>query len=123
MKHVLGMMALLAVSGCGATSFDGNAYVPGGANGCYKKCEAAGMSMASFVYVGEFSTACVCALKPSPATPYPAYPPAYPQPSATVPQPAASSAGGETGALVGVSLAMRARADAQRSVAATTPRP
>lgn len=41
----------------------GDAHFPGGATRCFKQCEKAGMDMASFVYVGEYSTACACKLK------------------------------------------------------------
>src|SRR4051812_37495697 len=49
--------------GC-ATSFVGDAQFPGGAVGCFKQCQKIGMEMASFVYVGEYSSACACRLKP-----------------------------------------------------------
>lgn len=48
--------------GC-ATSFVGDAQFPGGALGCFKQCQKIGMEMASFVYVGEYSSACACRLK------------------------------------------------------------
>lgn len=53
-------------SGC-ATSFTGDAHFPGGARGCYAQCQAEGMVMASFVYMGEYSTGCVCAPASAPA--------------------------------------------------------
>jgi hypothetical protein len=52
----------LGAAGC-ATSFQGSAKFPGGPKGCYDRCSEAGMQMASFVYVGEYSTGCVCSLK------------------------------------------------------------
>jgi hypothetical protein len=54
--------ALSCLLGC-ATSFVGDAQFPGGAPGCFKQCQAGGMEMASFVYVGEYSSACACKLK------------------------------------------------------------
>ena len=54
----------LAVAGC-ATSFQGEAKFPGGPRACFKRCKAAGLEMSSFVYVGEYSTGCVCGLKAS----------------------------------------------------------
>jgi hypothetical protein len=51
-------MALLAL-GC-ATTFMGSPMFPGGARGCFERCHAEHMEMASFVYVGEYSTACAC---------------------------------------------------------------
>jgi len=46
-----------------ATSFVGDAQFPGGALGCYRQCQKIGMEIASFVYVGEYSSACACKLK------------------------------------------------------------
>lgn len=52
---------LLGLSGCAMpTSFEGEPKFPGGAAGCWKTCQAQNLEMASFVYVGEFSTACAC---------------------------------------------------------------
>ncbi len=48
-----------ATAGC-ATSFTGDAHFPGGARGCYDHCQGAGMQMGSMVYMGEYSSACVC---------------------------------------------------------------
>jgi hypothetical protein len=52
----------LFAAGC-ATSFTGDAQFPGGASGCKAKCETDGLTMESFVYAGEYSTACVCGPK------------------------------------------------------------
>jgi hypothetical protein len=42
------------------TSFEGEAQFPGGPRGCFDRCAQNNMDMGSFVYVGEFSTACAC---------------------------------------------------------------
>jgi hypothetical protein len=55
---VVGGFGLL-VTAC-ATSFYGDAMFPGGARHCWDKCRGLNLEMASFVYVGEYSTACVC---------------------------------------------------------------
>jgi hypothetical protein len=55
-------LAASCLLGC-ATSFIGDAQFPGGALGCFKQCQKIGMEMASFVYVGEYSSACACKLK------------------------------------------------------------
>ncbi|HEX7476747.1 MAG TPA: hypothetical protein VF331_02975 [Polyangiales bacterium] len=60
----LGLSLLLAACGC-ATSFEGSAYVPGERAGCEKKCNAQGLVMGSLVYMGEYSSACVCELPAS----------------------------------------------------------
>ena len=50
------------VLGC-ATNFTGDPHFPDGPHGCAARCSKDGMTMASFVYVGEYSDACVCAPK------------------------------------------------------------
>ena len=50
--------------GCATTAFAGAARVEGGPRGCYHKCRDQRMEMESFVYMGEYSTACVCRLRP-----------------------------------------------------------
>jgi hypothetical protein len=55
---------LLALPACTRpTAFEGEAKFPGGARGCYDRCAAEGLEMASFVYVGEYSTACACQMR------------------------------------------------------------
>jgi hypothetical protein len=56
------ILVAIMLSGC-ATAFVGDAKFPGGARGCYAKCAQNDMAMESFVYMGEYSTACVCGLK------------------------------------------------------------
>jgi hypothetical protein len=55
-------LSLFGLSGC-ATSFKGDAKFPGGPRGCYDRCEQAGLMMTNYVFVGEYSTGCVCSLK------------------------------------------------------------
>ncbi|HWL84542.1 MAG TPA: hypothetical protein VNO21_02000 [Polyangiaceae bacterium] len=50
---------LMVTVGC-ATSFTGSPHVEGGRAGCDAKCKGLGMSVAGFVYMGEYSSACVC---------------------------------------------------------------
>jgi len=50
---------VLVASGC-ATSFTGDAHYPGGARACFAKCASEQMQMSGFVYMGEYSSACVC---------------------------------------------------------------
>lgn len=54
--------ALVAISGC-ATSFTGDAHVPGGANGCQSACAAQGLDMAGMVLMGEYSDGCICKVR------------------------------------------------------------
>ena len=50
---------LLIAGGC-VTSFTGSAQVAGGRPGCERKCRSIGLEMQAFVFMGEYSTACVC---------------------------------------------------------------
>ena len=50
---------LLLAGGC-ATSFTGSARLEGGRPGCEQKCASIGLQMQAFVFMGEYSTACVC---------------------------------------------------------------
>jgi hypothetical protein len=54
------VLALVALSAC-ATSFTGSPYVEDGRQGCERKCKGQGMDVAGMVYMGEYSSACVCA--------------------------------------------------------------
>jgi hypothetical protein len=53
------ILAALSLVGC-ATSFTGNAHVENGRAGCEEKCKGQGMQVAGMVYMGEYSSACVC---------------------------------------------------------------
>jgi hypothetical protein len=57
----LALMAALApaTAGC-ATSFLGEAHVPGGARGCAAACQREGLVMSAYVIMGEYSSGCVC---------------------------------------------------------------
>ena len=63
-----GFLGLCTASCREPTSFRGEAQFPGGALGCFKQCQKVGMDMASYVYVGEYSTACACKPKIATAT-------------------------------------------------------
>lgn len=55
---VLGLALSLLGAGC-ATNFQGSAHV-GGAAACARRCSAQGMELAGIVYMGDYSSACVC---------------------------------------------------------------
>ena len=58
---LVGGLSSLGLASCTPpTAFEGSAQFPGGALGCFKQCQKVGMEMASYVYVGEYSTACAC---------------------------------------------------------------
>ncbi|HKU37387.1 MAG TPA: hypothetical protein VJR89_04550 [Polyangiales bacterium] len=52
-------LLLLGAAGC-ATTFTGSAMVEGGRSGCERKCSTIGLQMQAFVFMGEYSSACVC---------------------------------------------------------------
>jgi len=49
----------LSIAGC-ATTFSGSPHVENGRSGCESKCKGQGMEVAGMVYMGEYSSACVC---------------------------------------------------------------
>jgi hypothetical protein len=54
-------LGLVALGGCHEpTSFEGKAKFPGGVNGCRRQCASRELEMASFIYIGEYSSACAC---------------------------------------------------------------
>jgi hypothetical protein len=54
----LGTLAL-GLGSC-ATAFMGSPHVENGRAGCEAKCSGQGMAVAGMVYMGEYSSACVC---------------------------------------------------------------
>lgn len=54
---MIGMMG--GLTAC-VTSFQGSPHVEGGRQGCESKCKGQGMAVAGMVYMGEYSSACVC---------------------------------------------------------------
>lgn len=59
------MLSSLALSAGCPTRFTGNPTFSGGPRACYTRCLTENMRMASFVYMGEFATGCVCELDPA----------------------------------------------------------
>jgi hypothetical protein len=83
----------LTLMGC-ATSFTGSPHIENGRAGCEEKCKGQGMQVAGMVYMGEYSSACVCEV---------------PRGSASLSRREllVSSAGGAGGAAAGVMMQMR----------------
>src|SRR5260221_4442613 len=55
------LLVALCFGGCQPpTSFEGEAKFRGDVGGCRQRCLEQHLEMASFVYVGEYSTACAC---------------------------------------------------------------
>jgi hypothetical protein len=65
MRSLVFLSAITFLAACpGPTRFEGSAFFPGGPDGCAAKCASQpGLEMSSFIYAGEFSTACVCRSK------------------------------------------------------------
>lgn len=98
MRHavtLLGALALaLSLSGC-PTSFTGNAHVSDGKAGCERKCKQSGLRFSGMVFLGEYSSACMCEPKQASApsehsgasapAPLPAAPVSDPAPSTLPP--------------------------------------
>jgi hypothetical protein len=64
MKRIAKLASLLvfvaAASTACMTSFQGSPHVEGGRAGCERKCRGQGMAVSGMVYMGEYSSACVC---------------------------------------------------------------
>ena len=59
--RIVGCVTLMLCGSLGcATSFTGSAHVENGRAGCEDKCKGQGMQVAGMVYMGEYSSACVC---------------------------------------------------------------
>ena len=58
-RHSVVVSLAILVTGC-ATSFTGSPHVENGRSGCESKCKGQGMEVAGMVYMGEYSSACVC---------------------------------------------------------------
>lgn len=53
------LLSLGTLAGC-ATNFTGSAHIEGGRAACEQKCAGQGLAMTGLVYMGEYSSACVC---------------------------------------------------------------
>jgi hypothetical protein len=51
----------LTATGC-ATSFTGDPHIENGRSGCEAKCRGEGMALAGMVFMGEYTSGCVCAV-------------------------------------------------------------
>ena len=60
-RTFMALTLLMLVSAC-ATSFQGSAHIEDGRAGCEQKCAGQGLSMSGLVYLGEYSSACVCSV-------------------------------------------------------------
>ena len=96
--------ALTSLVGC-ATTFTGDPHVENGRAGCDAKCNAQGMATSGMVFMGEYSSACICEV------PRPAGAPA------AAPNSAGAAAGGAAGA-AGVILQMERARQQQQDAAA-----
>jgi hypothetical protein len=85
--------------GC-ATSFTGSPHIEGGRNGCEAKCRGQGMQISGMVYMGEYSSACVCEVPRTTGS--------------SGDRTLLGSAGGVSGGAVGVIMQMRRQQEQQQ---------
>ena len=85
-------VAAFVATGC-ATSFVGSAYFEGGRPACEAKCREQGMEAAGMVFMGEYSSACLCEV---------------PRPNGAPPRAVSSLAGAAGGGSAGVWMQMQA---------------
>jgi len=95
---------LVLFSGC-QTQFVGSAHID--ASACAGTCAASNLQMAGMVYLGEYSSACVCEI---------------PRPAAAPAAPASPAAMGAVGAAVGVVMQQRRAQQDQQNQNATMQR-
>lgn len=58
-REITALALVGLIAGC-ATSFTGSPHVENGRSGCESKCKGQGMEVAGMIYMGEYSSACVC---------------------------------------------------------------
>lgn len=61
MKFIKLPLFILFIGGC-ATNFTGSPHVEDGRKGCEAKCTSQGMEVAGMVYMGEYTSGCVCSV-------------------------------------------------------------
>ena len=104
--RIMGIAVAVVLSsalGC-ATSFTGSAHVEGGRGGCEAKCRGQGMQIAGMVYMGEYSSACVCEVPRTTGS--------------AEHRDLVGSAAGSSGAAAGVIMQMQRQREQQQSMAA-----
>lgn len=60
-RTMTSLTILVLVAGC-ATSFTGAPHIEDGRAGCEAKCRGQGMALAGMVFMGEYTSGCVCAV-------------------------------------------------------------
>jgi hypothetical protein len=123
MRSLLLAIAMLSATGC-QTQFVGNAHIDPGT--CQARCTADHLEMAGMVYMGDYSSACICEVPRSEA---PAPPPPPGQPPAPGGPPGSGGASGAValapgslGATAGVIMQMRANQQGAQGTWRTAPR-
>jgi hypothetical protein len=97
MRAMRWLLAAILLGGC-QTNFVGDAHIDPAS--CVQKCQSARLEMVGMVYLGEYSSACICEI---------------PRPPGAAPAPAApGAAGGAAGAAAGVVMQMRQAAQQQQ---------
>lgn len=58
--RMVGILFIAASLGGCATSFTGDPHIENGRAGCEAKCKGQGMALAGMVFMGEYTSGCVC---------------------------------------------------------------
>ena len=99
MKRTLIIVSIVLGAGC-RTEFTGSAHIDPGT--CQAKCNEAHLQMAGMVYMGEYSSACICEIPRAPGPPSGGM--------------GAQASAAAAGAAAGVVMQMRQQQDQQRRV-------
>jgi hypothetical protein len=63
-RATLSFLVLISIASTScATSFTGDAHVPGGPAGCVEKCRSWNLDFAGMVAMGEYSDGCICRVR------------------------------------------------------------
>jgi hypothetical protein len=98
------LLLCIVLAGC-RTEFVGDPHVAPAA--CQSKCAAVNMRMTGMVYMGEYSSACICEIAPPAGAPLPPPPP-------TSGPPGGSAGGAAAAAAAGVVMQMRQQQQQQQ---------
>ncbi len=98
-SRIMFVLSVLFLStGC-ATSFTGDPHIENGRAGCEAKCKGQGMELAGMVFMGEYTSGCVCSVPGQSASAHRAF---------------LASAGNAAAGSAGVVMQMRRQQEQQR---------
>lgn len=59
LSRITTSLVLVLLTGC-QTTFTGDPHIENGHAGCEEKCKGQGMALAGMVFMGEYTSGCVC---------------------------------------------------------------